>query len=165
MKKPENLEFGELREDGKNTLKLLSIMKKVNQHLFWIYGPRIIALCVLAISFFSKIMNPAYIFRFLYAFDLPIYFPEMFFSIFLVIEILLICILLFETNTGLIVSVFGFFTMSILIGVLSMVGMRESCTYELNFLTDNLGFAKMIQNIGLALLLFSSWKLKKIDKN
>lgn len=127
---------------------------------FWTDGPRFIAAGMFIYSMIGKIVSPSSFYTIVNSLNLHITAPEIFLSLFLAIEVTLVWMLIFKPNDGILYSAWVLVLFTILIGVLHAIGICELCSDE-DILMRVLGPGKIHQNVGAALLLYSSWMIRK----
>ncbi|MEX2363820.1 MAG: MauE/DoxX family redox-associated membrane protein [Balneolaceae bacterium] len=127
---------------------------------FWINGPRALVTLMLSYSIFEKLLNPSTFYIIINSLNIHVNAPEFILSLLITIEMALVCMLIFKPNHGIIYSASYFMLFTGLIGVLHIIGIRELCRND-EVISQVLGLAKILQNLGAALLLFSSWSLRK----
>ena len=137
------------------------IMNKKNLFQLWKNGPRILMILLFTAAVLGKVTNPGSFYIMVNALDPPVYATEFLLSILIVTEISMIWLLAFKPHTGIIWSAVLLLFFTIGIGILHAVGIRDLCGCFGDFLVNEIGPAKIMQNIGLAMLLFSSWKARK----
>lgn len=130
---------------------------------FWINGPRFIVIGMFSYSVIEKIISPSSFYTIVNSLNIHINAPEIFLSLFITIEILMIWLLIFKPADGIIYSAWVFLLFTVLIGILHAIGIRELCG-DGDVLMKVLGSAKVLQNMGAALLLYSSWLIRKSNK-
>lgn len=130
---------------------------------FWINGPRFIVIGMFSYSVIEKIISPSSFYTIVNSLNIHINAPEIFLSLFITIEILMIWLLIFKPADGIIYSAWVFLLFTVLIGILHTIGIRELCG-DGDVLMKVLGSAKVLQNMGAALLLYSSWLIRKSNK-
>lgn len=133
--------------------------KKLYQ--LWTNGPRYLMILLFTVAVLGKITNPGSFYIMVNALDPPVYATEFLLSLLIVTEIAMIWLLAFKPDTGIICSAVLLLLFTIVIVVLNAIGIRELCGCFGDAITDDIGIAKILQNTGLALLLFSSWKARK----
>lgn len=138
-------------------------MKKSKSKFYhiWINGPRFAMIIIFVLAIIGKINSPGAFFTMINALNPPLFTTETLYSLLIATEITMIGLLIFKPDTGIIWSAVLLLFFTIGIGVLHAVGIRDLCGCFGNFLVDEIGPAKILQNTGLALLLFSSWKARK----
>jgi len=99
------------------------------------------------------------------ALDLPIYIPEMLLATLITIESFMLFLLIKYPNTGIIWSALLMIFFAIFIGILQAIGIHEICGCFGNLISGEVGIAKILQNLGLAFLLISSWYMRKEEIN
>jgi hypothetical protein len=136
-------------------------MEQVKFFRFWINAPRFVMIIIFVLAIVGKITSPGAFFTMINALNPPLFATETLYSLLITTEIVLIGLLIFKPDTGIIWSAVLLLFFTIGIGVLHAVGIRELCGCFGDFLVNEIGPAKILQNTGLALLLFSSWKARK----
>jgi len=134
---------------------------KSKTYQIWINGPRFVMIIIFVLAIVGKITSPGAFFTMINALNPPAFTTEIIFSLLISTEISMIGLLIFKPDTGIICSAVLLIFFTIAIGVLHAVGIRDLCGCFGDFLVDEIGPAKILQNTGLALLLFSSWKARK----
>jgi|GEM_PF-4366488 len=129
--------------------------------LFWIKAPRLIAVIMFSVGFIGKALNPDIFLSFVYATNLPIYFPEIIFSLFLSGEFVLTFMLIFHPKSGALFSSFFLLVITIFTYWLFINGFDDPCGFFGGLASDTIGPAKIFQNSGLSLMLLSSWFIEK----
>lgn len=129
--------------------------------LFWIKAPRLIAVIMFSVGFIGKALNPDIFLSFVYTTNLPIYFPEIIFSLFLSGEFVLTFMLIFRPKSGALFSSFFLLVITIFTYWLFINGFDDPCGFFGGLASDTIGPAKIFQNSGLSLMLLSSWFIEK----
>lgn len=132
---------------------------KINQ--IWINGPRFLIMLILIMAVIGKINSPDIFFTITNSINLPNFMPEALFSIVISLEFTLILLLIINPTFGLFLSGVTLTISTIFIFWLYLTGFTEMCGIFGDFMLKEIGPSKILQNIGLILLLFSSWSIRK----
>lgn len=135
--------------------------KLITSELFWIKAPRLMAVIMFSVGFIGKALNPDIFLSFVYTTDLQIYFPEIIFSLFLSGEFVLVFMLILHPKSGALFSSFFLLVITIFTYWLFINGFDDPCGFFGGLASDTIGPAKIFQNSGLSLMLFSSWIIEK----
>lgn len=138
-------------------------MKKKKLYQLWANGPRFLMIILFSVAVLGKFTNPSSFYIMVNALNPPVYTAEFLLSLLIVTETTMIMLLIFKPETGKILSVILLLFFTAVIGVLHAIGIRELCGCFGDSISNDIGPAKIPQNIGLALLLFSSWKVRITD--
>jgi len=90
--------------------------------LFWIQAPRLISVIMFSVGFIGKALNPDIFLSFVYTTNLPIYFPEIIFSLFLSGEFVLTFMQIFHPKSGALFSSFFLLVITIFTYWLFIIG-------------------------------------------
>ncbi|MEP1118887.1 MAG: MauE/DoxX family redox-associated membrane protein [Balneola sp.] len=126
---------------------------------FWINGPRILVMLLLIYSIFEKLLTPSTFYLIVKSLDIHVYAPEFILAFFITIELSLLTLLFFKPNKGILYSAYFFILYTALIGILHLIGIRELCGNK-EVISTVLGLSQILQNIGIVILLLSSWYIK-----
>lgn len=135
-------------------------MNKFHSNQYWFNGARIIAILMFTYSIVEKLIKPTSFYTIVTSLNLHINAPEVILSVIITIELVMVFLLFFEPNKGALLSAWVLILFTVLIGVLHGIGIRELCSDE-DVLIKYLGPATILKNIGISLLLFSSWMYRK----
>lgn len=136
-------------------------MKDLSYNQFWINGPRFLFMLILSLAVIGKIHSPEIFFTITNSIDMPNLLPEALFSVIISLEFTLILLLIFKPTSGLFLSFLALVFSTISIFWLYVTGFTEMCGIFGDFMLREIGPSKIMQNIGLILLLFSSWSIRK----
>ncbi|MGF1669783.1 MAG: MauE/DoxX family redox-associated membrane protein [Balneolaceae bacterium] len=136
-------------------------MNKKNLFQLWTNGPRFLMILLFIAAVLGKFTNPGSFYIIVNALNPPANTPEFLLSLLIITELAMIWLLTFKPDTGIICSAVLLLFFTLIIGLLHAIGIRELCGCFGDFINDEIGPAKILQNTGLALLLFSSWKARK----
>ena len=136
-------------------------MNKQNIHQLWINGPRILMLVLFLVAIYGKMTSPGSLYIMVNALNPPVYTPEVVLTLLIGTESLMVWLLVFRPDTGILYSALLMLVFTVAIVILNAIGIRELCGCFGDAITDDIGIAKILQNLGLALLLFSSWRIRK----
>ncbi len=139
-------------------------MKNLSYNQFWINGPRFLIILILILAVIGKINSPDIFFTITNSINLPSLIPEVLFSIIISLEFTLILLLIKKPTFGLFLSGLTFTISTFFIIWLYLTGFTEMCGIFGDFMLKEIGPSKILQNIGLILLLFSSWSIRKSKK-
>lgn len=126
----------------------------------WFNGARIIAIIMFSYSIVEKLIRPTSFYTIVSSLNLHINAPEVFLSLIISIEMVMVYLLIYDPKKGTLLSALVLIFFTVLIGVLHSIGIKELCS-DVDVLMKYLGPATILQNIGLSLLLFSSWMYSK----
>lgn len=127
---------------------------------YWFNGARVIAVAMFTYSIVEKLIQPTSFYTIVNSLNIPINAPEVFLSLIITIEIIMVYMLILQPHKGILFSAWILILFTVLIGVLHGIGIRELCSDE-DVLMKYLGPASILQNIGLSFLLFSSWMFRE----
>ena len=116
---------------------------------------------ILSLAVIGKIHSPEIFFTITNSIDMPNLLPEALFSVIISLEFTLILLLIFKPTSGLFLSFLALVFSTISIFWLYVTGFTEMCGIFGDFMLREIGPSKIMQNIGLILLLFSSWSIRK----
>ena len=136
-------------------------MSRLSYNQFWINGPRFLIMLILVLAIIGKLNNPDIFFTITNSINLPNVMPEALFSIVISLEFTLILLLLKKPTAGLLLSGVTLTISTFFIFWLYMTGFTEMCGIFGDFMLREIGPSKIVQNVGLILLLFSSWSIRK----
>jgi len=136
-------------------------MTKANMLQLWVNRPRVLMLVLFLVAIYGKLTSPGSLYIMVNALNPPVYTPEVVLTLLIVTESIMVWLLAFKPNIGLLFSAILLLLFSAIIVVLNAIGIRELCGCFGDAITDDIGIAKILQNLGLALLLISSWRLRK----
>lgn len=100
--RPDILKFGKLLADGIKNWRIK--MKQKNAHQLWVNGPRFLMIFLFIVAIFGKIKSPGSFIVMVNALNLPLYSPEFLLSLLITTELLMIWLLTFRPDTGVIWS-------------------------------------------------------------
>lgn len=138
-------------------------MKKKKLYQLWTNGPRFLMILLFSLAVFGKFANPSSFYIMVNALNPPVYTAEFLLSLLIATETTMIILLILKPETGKILSAILLLFFTVVIVILHAIGIRELCGCFGDVVSNNIGPAKILQNIGLALLLFSSWKIQKTN--
>ncbi|MEO1023041.1 MAG: MauE/DoxX family redox-associated membrane protein [Bacteroidota bacterium] len=125
--------------------------------IIWKEGPRICASILFACSSINKLINPGAFFVITNALRLPGYIPEILLSSLIVFECIMVGLLIAKPELGLLASAAILTLFAVIIGILQMMGIHELTGCFAYLIESEVGYIKILQNIGIALLLLASW--------
>jgi len=135
--------------------------KLITSEHFWIKAPRLLAIIVFSVGFIGKVLHPDIFLSFVYTTDLPIYFPEIIFSLFLSGEFVLTFMLILHPKNGSLFSALFLFVITVFVYWLYMNGFDDPCGFFGGLESNTIRPAKIFQNSGISLMLLSSWFIEK----
>jgi hypothetical protein len=131
-------------------------MNKKKLYQLWTNGPRFLMILLFSVAVLGKFTNPSSFYIMVNALSPPIYTAEFLLSLLIVTETTMIMLLIFKPETGKILSAILLIIFTAVIVVLHTIGIRELCGCFGDSITSDIGPVKILQNIGLALLLLGS---------
>lgn len=116
---------------------------------------------ILTLAAIEKMHSPEIFFTITNSINFPDLIPEALFSIVISMEFTLILLLIMKPTVGLLLSSVMFSISTLVIFWLYISGFTELCGMFGDFMLREIGPSRIVQNIGLILLLVSSWFIRR----